>query len=251
MRGVPALKLTVLSLRYSSWSMRPWLALTQAGASFETETVELAEMMRQGGAGGGENDLGRFDPGSLADRRTLGSVHGLFPVLRVDGAPIHESLAICEYAAEAFPDAGLWPADALSRAQARAISCEMLSGFVNLRGKLSSHLFGRVPDFSPDAATRVEISRVFEIWSQCLDRSGGPFLFGRFGIADAMYFPVLGRFRTYGVPLPPGLSAYAKAIDAQPAVQKLVDLARTAPRIPVYDDYLRGLGGDPDAALAA
>ena len=91
---MPTLKLNVLSLRYSSWSMRPWLALKHAGAKFETETVELA-------------DFGTPNAPPLAERRKLGSVRGLFPVLRVDGVPIHESLAICEYAAEALPQAAL------------------------------------------------------------------------------------------------------------------------------------------------
>jgi glutathione S-transferase len=216
--------------------MRAWLALTHAGASFTTRTVALAHMQKQGES-------------TLADRRALGSVHGLFPVLRVDGVPIHESLAICEYAAETYPDAGLWPADALERAQARAISCEMASGFTNMRSELSCHLFGRVPEFAPSAGALADCARVCEIWSQSLDRSGGPFLFGRFGVADAMYFPVLTRFRTYGILLPDSVTAYARALDASPAVQTLLELAQHEPRIPIYDEYIRALGGDPDAAL--
>ncbi len=231
------LKLTVLSLRYSSWSMRPWLALYHTGVPYETETVELPHMARQG------------ETTSLAQRRALGSVRGLFPVLRVDGTPIHESLAICEYAADAFPSAKLWPADPLERATARAICCEMLSGFTAMRNELSSHLFGRVPSFTPSAAARADVERVFEIWGEKLEASGGPFLFGSFTIADAMYFPVLARFRTYGVELPKHLGSYAEALDSQPAVRALVAVAATAPRIPGYDDYLRRFGGDPDAAL--
>lgn len=234
---MPRLKLTVLSLRYSSWSMRPWLALAHAGAQFDTETVELAHMQ---------------DPAkvtSLADRRALGSIHGLFPVLRIDETPIHESLAICEYVAERFPDAGLWPQDTLARAQARAVSCEMASGFGYLRGQLPCHLFGRVPDFRPDASARADISRIFEIWHECLHRSGGPFLFGGFGIADAMYYPVLTRFRTYGIGMDAALEAYANALESLPAVRRLMTVARTEPYISVYDDALRALGGDPDAAL--
>jgi len=248
---MPHLKLTVLSLRYSSWSMRPWLTLTHAGATFSTETVELAHMQKRGDYSKGSIDLTKIQPTSLSDRRTLGSVHGLFPVLRVDGIPIHESLAICEYVAEAFPDAGLWPEDALNRAQARAVSCEMVSGFTNMRSELACHLFGRVPTFEPSAEARPDISRVFELWSECLERSGGPFLFGRFSVADAMYFPVLTRFRTYGIPLAEKIRDYARALDNLPTVQKLVELASSEPRTLVYDDYLRELGGNPDAALPA
>lgn len=231
------LKLTVLSLRYSSWSMRPWLVLYHTGAPYETETVELPHMARQG------------ETTSLAERRSLGSVRGLFPVLRVDGTPIHESLAICEYVADAFPQAHLWPLEPLHRAAARAICSEMVSGFTAMRNELWCHLFGRVSSFTPSAAARADIERVFEIWSEKLEASGGPFLFGRFSIADAMYFPVLTRFRTYAVELPKSLTPYARALEAQPAVQALVAVAEAAPRIPVYDDYLRRFGGDPDAAL--
>jgi len=231
------LTLTVLSLRYSSWSMRPWLALTHAGARFDTETVALPHMQ------------GQAEQTSLAERRAKGSVRGLFPVLRVDDTPIHESLAICEYVADTHPSANLWPADALRRAEARAICAEMVSGFTGMRGELSSHLFGRVRGFKPGAAAQTDIDRVLEIWSEKLQRSGGPFLFGGFSIADAMYFPVLGRFRTYGVELPASLAPYGQALETHPAVRALIEVARTAPRIPVYDDALRQRGGEPDAAL--
>ncbi len=176
---------------------------------------------------------------------------GLFPVLRIDGTPIHESLAICEYAAEAFPAAGLWPADPVRRAEARAISCEMLSGFSDLRTELPCHLFGRVRSFTPGPAARADIERVFEIWGGKLASSGGPFLFGLFSVADAMFYPVLTRFRTYGVAIPASLASYGQALDTHPAVRALVERARTEPRIEIYDENLRRLGGEPDAALNA
>jgi glutathione S-transferase len=245
------LELTVLSLRYSSWSMRPWLALTHAGAEFVTETVALPHMMGQHGRSNGSKEPLRVEPTPLSDRRALGSVSGLFPVLRVDGVPIHESLAICEYVAEAFPDAGLWPESMLERARARAICSEMVSGLTAMRGELSSHLFARVPGFTPSSPVIADVARVFELWNDALARSGGPFLFGRFGIADAMYYPVCTRFRTYGVPVPDELAPYVAALDTAPAVQVLVEVAATAPRIAVYDHYVRRLGGDPDAGLAA
>jgi glutathione S-transferase len=248
---MPHLELTVLSLRYSSWSMRPWLALTHAGARFETRTVALPHMQRPQNSSSDAGDPAARGTTPIDQRRALGSVHGLFPVLRVDGVPIHESLAICEYVAETFPAAGLWPADTLERARARAVCCEMVSGFTHMRSQMSSHLFARVPGFAPNAAAASDIARVFELWGECLERSGGPFLFGRFGIADAMYFPVLGRFRTYGISIPGALRAYTDALEHVPAVAALVKLARHEPRVPIYDDYIRGLGGDPDAALAA
>lgn len=185
----------------------------------------------------------------LAARRSLGSVTGLFPVLWIDDSPIHESLAICEWAAEQAPEAGLWPADSIARAQARALSLEMVSGFSNLRHQMSCHVFARVPDFEPRAAAQVEIERIFEIWDAAIRRSGGPFLFGDFGIVDCMYFPVLTRFLTYGVALPEPLQAYDAAMRQVRAVQAWEKQARGAPRIPPYDEYVSSLGGDPDAAL--
>lgn len=229
--------------------MRPWLTLTHAGASFETETVALPHMHRVADSSGGPTDPADIAPTPLSERRALGSVHGLFPVLRVDGVPIHESLAICEYVAEAFPEAGLWPEGSIDRARARAVSCEMVGGFQKMRDEMSCHLFGRVPDFSPSAPALADVSRVFEIWNECLDSSGGPFLFGKFSIADAMYFPVLTRLRTYGIPLTGHAVEYAAALDTLPAVRQLIEVASEEPRIPVYDDYVSRLGGDPDGAL--
>lgn len=245
-----SISLTVLSLRYSSWSMRPWLVLTQAGATFKTNVIELTHIGRQvNQSDDAKHSTAKIAPSSLSQRRALGSVHGLFPTLHVDGTAIHESLAICEYVAEQFPDAHLWPENALVRAQARAISCEMVSGFTHMRSQMSCHLFGRVNHFAPNAAAQTDINRIFEIWQTCLSENGGPFLFGRFSIADAMYFPVLTRFRTYGIELPTHLLAYANALETLPAVVQLRALAITHPRMPAYDDYLISVGGDPEGAL--
>jgi glutathione S-transferase len=242
-----SLRLVVISLRYSSWSMRPFLALKHAGADFELETA-TPELGRQGTTSD-DAALAKIADEELSARRKLGSVTGLFPVLYVDDAPIHESLAICEWVNEAFPEAQLWPESGIERARARSISCEMATSFTNMRTHMSCHLFGRVPDFIPNAATQREIDRVLEIWRQALARSGGPFLFGRFSIADAMFFPVRTRLRSYGIALPEDLAAYASALDALHAVRALTELARTAPAIPAYDYYLRSIGGDPTAAL--
>lgn len=128
------------------------------------------------------------------------------------------------------------------------MASEMASGFPNLRDDLSCHVFARVPDYSLRPETRLEVERIFEIWTDLLERHGGPFLTGDFGIADCMYFPVVTRFRTYGVALPPRLEAYAREVEASPPALAWLEMARKAPRMPVYDDRIRALGGDPDAA---
>ncbi|MCB9576963.1 MAG: glutathione S-transferase [Polyangiaceae bacterium] len=236
-----SLTLHVISLRYSTWSMRALLPLWHAGAEPEIHTAVLD--LTNGNVNAEPDAHVREAAAELTRRRALGSVTGLFPVLEVDGTRIHEALAICEWTAERFPDAGLWPDASLERAQARALSCEMASGFANLRTHMSSNPFARVPSFVPDGPTRVEIARVQEIWHQALRASGGPFLFGRFGIVDAMYFPVLLRFETYGVELPAGLRPYAAALNGLPAVKRWRALAAGEPRVPVYDAYVEGLGG--------
>ncbi|MBL8680464.1 MAG: glutathione S-transferase family protein [Myxococcales bacterium] len=243
------LRLCVLSLRYSSWSMRPWLALRHANADVTVETAEVDLSKRNPND---PSDATREKSGeTLASRRKLGSVTGLFPVLHVGDTAIHESLAICEWVNDAYPDARLWPEDALARARARAISCEMLSSFSNIRTHLSCHLFGRTTALKLDAATNTELTRVFELWQDALERSGGPYLFGRFSIADCMYYPMRTRLRSYSVEVPQSLEPYLRAVDETPTVRALVEAARTAPRIPAYDEYLRSVGGDPDAALRA
>jgi glutathione S-transferase len=230
--------------------MRPWLALTHAGATFETETVDLPDLGRQV-----KEDDGPLRAGMEADelpaRRQKGSVTGLFPVLWVDDTPIHESLAICEWVAETYPRAGLWPDDPLDRARARSVCSEMAAGFFDVRGDLGCHLFARVPPRELRPEVRAQVRRIFEIWSELLERHGGPMLTGRFGIVDCMYYPVVTRFRTYGVALPPELEAYAERLESSPPVCALVERARHAPHIDAYDAYVRSLGGDPDAAIAS
>lgn len=236
-------QLTVLSLAYSSWSMRPWLALTHAGIEFTTRTVELPEMQRQGDSA----VLAEVPSASLEERQQLGSVSGLFPVLQIGDTRIHESLAICEFAAENYAPS-LWPSDTMARAQARSISCEMLGGFMKLRGELSCNLFGRIRGYQPSSGTQQDLIRIFSIWRECLERWHGPFLFGEFSIADAMYFPVLSRLWTYDVAIPDDLQDYAHNLEHSPAVQALLTTAAQAPAIPIYDDYLRKLSGDPKPA---
>lgn len=222
--------------------MRPWLALTAAGAAFETVTAVLPDLAVQGvGEGPGLVDLAREQ---LVSRREMGSVTGLFPVLEIGGARIHESLAICEWAADTHPQAGLWPADPVVRAQARAVCSEMATGFANVRTNMACNVYAHVPGFAPDAATSVEIERIHELWAEALERSGGPFLFGeRFGIADAFWFPVVTRFRTYDVALPDALEVYAQTVEASAPAAAWRKAAEKAPVLPVYDAAIRAMGG--------
>ncbi|HSC88289.1 MAG TPA: glutathione S-transferase family protein [Polyangiaceae bacterium] len=215
------MRLVVGNLNYSSWSMRPWLALRHAGAEFRT------------------HDIGMRVDEQWRDRILAFSGAGKVPIL-IDGSlSVHESLAICEYVAERFPEARLWPEDARLRARGRAISCEMLSGFSALRGRMNCNLRARASERpGPEPALDADIARVFDIWTASLETSSGEFLLGDFSIADCMYFPVASRFRTYGVQLPERLQRYSQALFDLPAVRELEGIAQTQPAIPLYDEYL-------------
>lgn len=214
------LRLVCGNLNYSSWSMRAWVALKRAGAEFRVHDVGL-----------------KTEPDWKA-RVLAFSGAGKVPVL-VDGPlSVHESLAICEYAAELYPDAKLWPDDRRLRARGRAISCEMLSSFTALRNRMPANLRGRATHTPDDPAVAADIARVFDIWTASLESSGGPFLLGPLSIADCMYFPVATRFRTYGVRLPDALAHYSATLFALPEVQELESIARTSPPIPEYDAAL-------------
>ena len=225
-------------------SIRALLPLLHARAPIDIKTVEL-ELDRQGDTQPPQNsaDYRRVAQAKLQERRALGSITGYFPVLWVDGTPIHEALAINEWTAEAYPAAQLWPTEPLRRAQARALACEMASGFTHIRHNLSCHIFAHVPQPQLDGPTQEEIARIFELSREALQRSGGPFLFGPFGIVDAMYLPVYTRFATYNIPLPSDLTAYQTSLNALPATQQWRTMASNAPAIPIYDDYIEQLGG--------
>jgi glutathione S-transferase len=206
-KRVEMLKLIAGDKNYSSWSMRPWLLLTAAGIAFEEETILLAEP-------------------DTKERIARVSPSGTVPVL-IDGElAVHDSLAICEYLAEKFPDQAWWPEDAAMRAHARSVSAEMHSSFSSLRGRMPMNIRNRYPGkgMTPEAAA--DIARVAAIWSQCVQRSGGPYLFGAsFGIADAMYGPVVFRFQTYGVALDGVAARYQQSMLAAPAMARLAQLA--------------------------
>lgn len=214
------LRLVCGNLNYSSWSVRPWLALKHSGLPFRA------------------HDIGLKTEDGWKDRIRSFSGAGLVPIL-VDGSlSIHESLAICEYVAELAPAARLWPADAKLRARGRAIACEMHSGFSHLRSGMNMNLRARSSHTPRSPEIDADIARVLEIWDASLSSSGGPFLLGEFSIADCMYFPVATRFRTYNVALPLAAGAYSDALFALPFVKELEALAQTTPPIPEYDASL-------------
>jgi glutathione S-transferase len=200
MRGM-TLTLYVGSKRYSSWSLRPYVALVQAGAKFETTTILLDRDTST-------TEIAKVNPA------------GRVPVLHHDGVVIWDSLAICEYLNELFPQAKLWPDDRLQRARARSMSAEMHAGFAALRQNMPMDLGaskpgqGHVPDALADAR------RIQEIWREQLAASGGPFLFGACTIADAMFAPVTTRFVTYGVELDAVCRKYVDAVGALPALRQ-------------------------------
>ena len=178
------LTLVIGNKNYSSWSLRPWLVLKQAGVPFEEIFVPL------------------YEPGSK-EKILQYSPSGKVPLLIHGKVKVWESLAIAEYLAELFPKAKLWPADIADRAWARAISQEMHAGFTALRTHMPMNVRSSYPGHGRHPEVDKDIARVSAIWRECRERfkNRGEFLFGHFTIADAMYAPVVFRFKTYGVPL--------------------------------------------------
>jgi glutathione S-transferase len=209
------LKLYIGNMNYSSWSMRPWVLLTQAGIPFDT--VKL-----------------RFDaltPES-SFKRTLKTLTptGRVPVL-VDGdLVVWDTLAIAEYLAERHPDKNLWPAERMARARARSVCAEMHAGFAALRDSCPMNIEASLPQIGQlvwrdRPAVRDDVARLVEMWSDLLARHGGPLLFGEFGIADAYFAPVCMRLRTYALPLPAAIAAYVERVAALPGVRAWIDAA--------------------------
>lgn len=201
--------------------MRPWLVLHHSGLPFKT------------------HEIGLFVEPDWRDQVLAFSGAGKVPVLVDKNLSIHESLAICEYVAELAPEARLWPEDRALRARGRAICAEMASSFSALRHEMNANIRGRsaVPRV-PSADAQRDIDRVFDIWRASLATSPGAFLLGDFGIADAMYYPVLTRFRTYGVPLPAEVEPWAASMEAHPSVVALVAEAHKSIAVPKYDALL-------------
>ena len=196
------LTLVIGNKNYSSWSMRPWLAMRASGIAFEEVFIPLYT-----------------DDKADKDRILSFSRSGKVPSL-VDGdITVWDSLAIIEYLAERFPEARLWPEDRAARAHARSISAEMHSGFLPLRNECGMNLHRKVAAVALSADAEANVARVQEIWSDCRARygGGGPFLFGAFTAADAMYAPVVHRFRTYAIKVSPQVAAYMETMIALPA----------------------------------
>ena len=198
-----AYRLLIGNKNYSSWSLRAWLVLKQAGIAFEEQQLLFLDA----------------DFKSTVLRE---SPAGKVPVLADGDVHIWDSLAICEYVAEQHPELKLWPQAASARAQARAICAEMHAGFMSLRTHMPMNCRKRFPGKGHTPEVMQDIARITSIWQDCRSRykDAGPFLFGHFTIADAFYAPVAIRFRTYAVDLPADLQAYADSIMALPAMQQ-------------------------------
>jgi glutathione S-transferase len=214
------LKLVIGNKNYSSWSMRPWVAMTAFGIPFE------------------EIRVGLHQP-ETTSRIALYSSAGRVPVLIAGETTVWDSLAICEYLAEQFPDKSLWPRDVRSRTMARSICAEMHSSFTGLRSAMWMNIRARFRGKGRTPDAQADIGRISEIWEECLTRSGPHrFLFGDFSIADAYFAPVVMRFRTYDVALAPALQAYVERVVAHPAVtQWMREAVAENDRIEKYDVY--------------
>jgi glutathione S-transferase len=195
------LHLTIGNKNYSSWSLRPWIAMKVAGIPFEETVIPIYV------AGSREKFLARSPAGKV-------------PILQDGAVTVWESLAILEYVAETYPQAGLWPADRAARAHARAIANEMHGGFQPLRRQCPMNMWRPVKKLELDPEAAANVQRIDAMWSDCLERSGGPFLFGTFTAADAMYAPVVSRLHAYAADVAKASAAYMQAVMALPAWQE-------------------------------
>ncbi len=206
---------------YSSWSLRAWLVARFSGLTFDTHKVLLDTPEFK-------TEIVKFSPSSLV------------PALREGGWVINDSLAIAEYVNDCAPQAKLWPNDTRKRAEARSMSCEMHSGFIHLRSEMPMNIRATGRAVVPSDGTKKDIRRVIELWSQCLQTSaeerGGPWLFGRFSICDAMFVPVAFRFRTYSVELPAECQAYVEHCYSDPLIQEWVELALAESEVLVTEE---------------
>jgi len=207
-------RLIIGNKAYSSWSLRPWLALKVAKIPFEEQVIPLQQAQT---------------PAALKAASPAARV----PVLCDGDVTVWESLAILEYLAERHPDAKLWPSDIKARAYARTIATEMHSGFAALRSACPMNVRRQTAWRDRGASVNADIKRIKDIWAECRNRYGsqGPFLMGSFSAVDAMYAPVVTRFHTYGVQGEESIAAYIKTILALPAMQEWYQAAAAEPWI--------------------
>ena len=202
------MQLTIGNKNYSSWSMRPWVLMKQAGIPFDEVMLRFD----------GFTPESKFKK-ALAHHTPAGRV----PVLEDDGFAVWDTLAIAEYLAEKFPDKALWPADVRLRARARSVCAEMHSGFGALRSHFPMNIEASLPQvgqrlLAEHAALRGDLARIVAMWTELLEAHGGPLLFGAFTIADAYFAPVVMRLATYAPPLPAPITAYCERVQALPGV---------------------------------
>jgi glutathione S-transferase len=209
------MQLYIGNKNYSSWSLRAWLLMTQAGIEFSERPLQL--------------DWAEGSPFKTTLLALAPS--GRVPLLVDDGFAVWDSLAIIEYLAERFPDKQIWPADRQQRARARSLCAEMHSGFAALRDRCPMNIEASLPEVGarcrdewPDVAAN--LARIDAMWREALAQSGGPFLFGAFGAVDAYYAPVCSRIRTYGLPVGDVAAGYVERIHALPAMRAWCEAAR-------------------------
>jgi len=207
------IQLYIGNKNYSSWSMRPWVLLHQAGIAFEEVMLRFDSFDADS----------RFKAG-LKDITPVGKV----PVLVNEGLAVWDTLAIAEYVAEQYPDQNLWPANPQARARARSVCAEMHSGFTGLRSACPMNIEAHLPDVGALAlrdkpAVRADLQRIITLWSGLLAEHQGPMLFGAFSIADAFFAPVVMRLQTYALPVPADVAAYMERLCALPGVKAWVD----------------------------
>lgn len=198
------LELVIGDKNVSSWSLRSWLLLKQAGIPFSETLITLRQP-------------------DTAAQVLRHSASGKIPVLKDGPLRVWDSLAIAEYVAETFPEKALWPKDRARRAVARSVSAEMHAGFPDLRSELSMNILAHFPRPALSSGAERDVARIQAIWRECRDATpadAGPFLFGAFSIADAFYAPVVTRFLTYSIAMEGAVAAYAEAIMALPAMSE-------------------------------
>ena len=223
------LKLFVGNKNYSSWSMRPWVLLKQAGIPFEEIMVRFDS----------------FEAGS-SFKTTVNALTptGKVPVLVDGGLVVWDTLAIAEYVAELFPQLALWPLDRAARARARSVCAEMHAGFTHLRSNCPMNIEASLPDIGAliwrdKPAVQADVARLVNMWQGLLGQHDGPLLFGNFSIADAYFAPVCMRLKTYALPVPADITAYVARVCALPGVQAWIDQALAEKDFRAFDDPYR------------